>query len=156
VATIEKSIEVDVPVSVAYNQWTQFEEFPRFMEGVKSVRQLDDTHLEWTAEIGGEEHTWRAEISRQEPDRLISWRALEGKYNSGKVTFESLEPDRTRVNVEMTYDAEGLKEALGSALGFDSRRVEGDLERFREFIEKRQSETGGWRAEVHHGTVTDR
>jgi uncharacterized membrane protein len=156
VATIEKSIEVDVPVSVAYDQWTQFEEFPRFMEGVKSVRQLDDTHLEWTAEIGGQEHTWRAEISHQEPDRLISWRALEGKYNSGKVTFESLGPDRARVDVEMTYDAEGLKEALGSALGFDSRRVESDLERFREFIEKRQSETGGWRAEVHQGTVTDR
>ena len=83
-ATIEKSIKVDVPVTVAYNQWTQFEEFPQFMDGVKSVRQLDDTHLEWTAEIGGEEHSWQAEISNQEPDRLISWRAVDGKYNSGK------------------------------------------------------------------------
>ena len=155
-ATIEKSVEVDVPVSVAYNQWTQFEEFPRFMEGVKSVRQLDDNHLEWTAEIGGQEHTWRAEISQQEPDRLISWRALEGKYNSGKVTFEHIEAGRSRINVEMTYDAEGMKEALGSALGFDSRRVEGDLERFKEFVEQRQAETGAWRGEVHQGSVTDR
>jgi uncharacterized membrane protein len=156
VATIEKSIEVDVPVSVAYNQWTQFEEFPRFMEGVKSVRQLDDTHLEWTVEIGGEQHTWQAEISHQEPDRLISWRALEGKYNSGKVTFEPLQPNTTRINVEMTYDAEGMKEALGSALGFDSRRVSGDLDRFKEFVETRQTETGAWRGEVHQGTGADR
>ena len=155
-ATIEKSIEVDVPVSVAYNQWTQFEEFPQFMEGVTSVRQLDNTHLQWTAEIGGTEHTWQAEISHQEPDRLVSWRALEGTYNSGKVTFEPLGPNETRIDVEMTYDAEGLKETLGSALGFDSRRVEGDLERFKEYIEKRQAETGGWRGEVHQGTVTDR
>jgi uncharacterized membrane protein len=155
-ATIEKSIEVEVPVNVAYDQWTQFEEFPRFMEGVKSVRQLDNTHLEWTAEIGGQEHTWEAEITHQEPDRLISWRAVEGKYNSGKVTFEPLGPSQSRINVEMTYDAEGMKEALGSALGFDSRRVEGDLERFKEFIEERQTQTGAWEGEVHQGRVTDR
>lgn len=155
-ATIEQSIDVDVPVNVAYNQWTQFEEFPRFMEGVKSVRQLGDTNLQWTAEIGGEEHTWQAEITHQEPDRLVSWRAVDGKYNSGKVTFEPLGEGKTRVNVEMTYDAEGLKEALGSALSFDSRRVGADLERFKEFIEKRQVETGAWRGEVHQGTVTDR
>jgi uncharacterized membrane protein len=155
-ATIEKSIDVDAPVSTVYNQWTQFEEFPQFMEGVKSVRQLDDTHLQWTAEIGGEEHTWQAEISQQEPDRLISWRAVDGKYNSGKVTFEPLDQHQTRVKVEMTYDAEGLKEALGSALSFDDRRVSGDLDRFKEFIEKRQSETGAWRGEVHQGNVTDR
>ena len=155
-ATIEKSIDVEVPVNVAYDQWTQFEEFPRFMEGVKSVRQLEDTHLEWTAEIGGQEHTWQAEITNQEPDRLISWRAVEGKYNSGKVTFEPLGPGQSRINVEMTYDAEGMKEALGSALGFDSRRVEGDLERFKEFIEERRTETGSWDGEVHQGRATDR
>ena len=106
--------------------------------------------------IGGEEHTWKAEISQQEPERLVSWRAIHGKYNSGKVTFESLAPEKTRVNVEMTYDAEGMKEALGSALGFDSRRVSGDLDRFKEFIEKRLTETGAWRGEVHQGAVTDR
>jgi uncharacterized membrane protein len=156
VATIEKSIEVDVPVSTVYNQWTQFEEFPEFMEGVKSVRQIDDTHLQWTAEIGGEEHTWQAEISQQEPDRLVSWRSVDGKYNSGKVTFERVEPSKTRVNVEMTYDAEGMKEALGSAVGLDSMWVSNDLDRFKEFIEKRQSETGGWRGQVQQGTVTER
>ena len=104
-----------------------------------SVRQLDDTHLEWKAEIGGEEHTWKAEISQQEPDRLVSWRSLHGKYNSGKVTFESLAPEKTRVNVEMTYDTEGMKEAIGSSLGIDSMWVSGDLDRFKEFIEKRQT-----------------
>jgi uncharacterized membrane protein len=156
VASVNESVEVDVPVSVAYNQWTQFEEFPLFMEGVKSVRQLDDTHLEWTAEIGGEEHRWEAEISHQEPDRLVSWRAIEGKYNSGKVTFEPLEANRTRIDVEMTYDAEGWKESAGSALGLDSHRVSSDLDRFKELIETREMESGGWRGEVHEGRVTDR
>jgi len=155
-ASVNESVEVDVPISVAYNQWTQFEEFPSFMEGVKSVRQVDDTHLEWTAEIGGEEHSWLAEIGHQEPDRLVSWSAVEGKYSSGKVTFEPLEGNRTRIDVEMIYDAEGWKESAGSALGFDSRRVSGDLDRFKELIETREMETGGWRGEVHEGTVTDR
>jgi len=156
VATIEKSIEVEAPVTTVYNQWTQFEEFPQFMEGVKSVRQIDETHLQWTAEIAGEEHSWQAEITHQEPDRRVSWRAVDGKYNSGEVTFDPVEPNRTRVNVEMTYDAEGMKESLGSALGLDSRHVSGDLDRFKEFVEKRQIETGGWRGEVHQGTVIDR
>jgi uncharacterized membrane protein len=156
VATIEKSIDIEAPISTVYNQWTQFEDFPQFMEGVTAVRQLDDTHLQWTAEIGGEEHTWKAEITNQEPDRLISWRAVDGKYNSGRVTFEPLDPNQTRINVEMTYDAEGMKEALGSALGFDSRTVSGDLDRFKEYIEERHSATGRWRGEVHGGTVTDR
>jgi uncharacterized membrane protein len=156
VASVTESIDIDCPLQTVYNQWTQFEEFPQFMEGVKAVRQLDDSHLQWTAEIGGEEHTWKAEITHQEPDRLISWRAVDGKYNSGKVTFEPLDVNQTRINVEMTYDAEGVKEALGSGLGFDSRRIGGDLDRFKEFIEKRQSETGAWRGEVHQGTRTDR
>jgi uncharacterized membrane protein len=154
-ASIKESVVVDAPVDMAYNQWTQFEEFPRFMEGVKSVRQLDDTHLEWVAEIGGEEHTWQAEIVEQTPDRVVSWRARDGKYNSGKVTFAP-EGDGTLVDVEMTYDTEGWKESAGSALGFDSRRVQGDLERFKEFIEERQRETGAWRGEVERGTVTSR
>jgi uncharacterized membrane protein len=153
-ASISESIVTDVPVDVAYNQWTQFEEFPRFMEGVKSVRQVDDTHLEWVAEIGGQEHKWLAEITEQEPDRVIAWRAVDGKYNSGRVTFEPIHSHRTGIDVEMTYDAEGWKESAGSALGFDSRRVNADLERFKEFIEERQRETGAWRGEVHEGTVT--
>jgi uncharacterized membrane protein len=155
-ASINETVVVEVPVDVAYNQWTQFEEFPRFMEGVKSVRQMDDTHVEWVAEIGGEEHTWQAEIGEQEPDRVISWRAIDGKYNSGKVTFESLDGNRTELDVEMTYDAEGWKESAGSALGFDSRRVKGDLERFKEFIEARQRETGAWRDEIPRGIITGR
>src|SRR5689334_23708969 len=100
-STIEQSIEINVPVQTAYNQWTQFEEFPAFMDGVESVRQLDDTHLEWTAEIGGERHSWQAGISQQEPDRIVSWRAIDGKYNSGKVTFEPVDTNRTRIDVEM-------------------------------------------------------
>jgi uncharacterized membrane protein len=155
-ASIKESIDVDVPVDVAYNQWTQFEEFRRFMEGVKSVRQVDDRHLEWVAEIGGQEHTWLAEITKQEPDHVISWRAIDGKYNSGKVTFQPVESHKTRIDVEMTYDAEGWKESAGSALGFDSRRVHADLERFKEFIEERQRETGAWRGEVREGSVTSR
>src|SRR5919108_4262715 len=105
---LQKSIEVDCALNHVYNQWTQFEEFPRFMEGVKSVKQLDDTHLHWVAEIGGKEHSWDAEISHQEPDRRIAWRSRDGKYVSGEVTFEPLGSDRTRVSVEMTYDREGL------------------------------------------------
>jgi uncharacterized membrane protein len=153
-ATVNEFIEVDVPVSTAYNQWTQFEEFPQFMEGVESVRQLDDTHLHWVAEFGGERHEWDAEITEQEPDRVVAWRARDGKYNSGRVRFEPLGSDRTRIDVELTWDPEGLKEELGSALGSDSRRVKGDLERFKELIERRGVETGAWRGEVHQGERT--
>jgi len=153
-ASVSESIEVDVPVSVAYNQWTQFEEFPSFMEGVESVRQLDDTHLHWVAEIGGKRHEWDAEITQQEPDRRIAWRAQDGKYNSGNVTFESQTSDQTRINVEMTYDAEGLVESLGGALGADDRRVKGDLKRFKELIESRGAESGAWRGKVQKGEVT--
>jgi uncharacterized membrane protein len=151
VATVHESIELDVPVSVAYNQWTQFEEFPKFMEGVGSVRQLDDAHLHWAAEFGGERHEWDAEITRQEPDRVISWRARDGKYISGEVRFEPLGADRTRIDVEFVWEPEGLKEELGSALGADSRRVKGDLERFKELVESRGVETGAWRGEIHQG-----
>jgi uncharacterized membrane protein len=156
VATIEKSIEVGVPVRVAYNQWTQFEEFPQFMEGVKSVEQLDPAHLRWTAEIGGQEHTWEAEITSQQPDQMVAWRAKDGKYNSGKVRFLPITADTTRIDVEMTYDAEGLTEELGSALGFDSRQVGKDLERFKEFVESRGAETGAWRGQIHQSSGTER
>jgi uncharacterized membrane protein len=151
-ASVSESIEVDVPVQTAYNQWTQFEEFPRFMEDVESVTQLDDAHLRWVAEVGGKRHEWKAEITHQEPDRRIAWRALDGKYVSGEVTFEPLGPDRTRIDVEFTYDAEGLAETLGSAVGMDARRVQGDLKRFKEFVESRGVETGAWRGEVHRGS----
>ena len=151
----EHTIDVDVPVQTAYNQWTQFEEFPSFMEGVESVRQTDDTHLHWSAEIGGTRHEWDAEITNQEPDRRVAWRARDGKYNSGEVTFEPQGADRTRINVEMTYDAEGLKESLGSAVGADDRRVKGDLKRFKELIESRGTASGAWRGEVPAGGDSD-
>src|SRR3712207_2072733 len=126
-ANIEKSIDVDVPVRTAYDQWTQFEEFPRFMEGVESVQQLDDAHLRWVAEIGGKRHEWEAEITSQEPDRHVAWRATDGKENAGSVRFEPIGSDRTRVQVEMSYEPEGMVEKLGSAVGVDDRRVKADL-----------------------------
>ncbi|MDQ2966475.1 MAG: SRPBCC family protein [Chloroflexota bacterium] len=151
---ITKSIEVDVPVTTAYNQWTQFEEFPRFMEGVKSVRQLDDKTLEWTAEIAGVARSWRAEIVDQTADRRVSWRSTSGTRNNGVVTFEPLGDKRTRVTVEMDVDPEGLVENIGDALGILDRRIQGDLERFQEFIEARGRETGAWRGEVKQGART--
>jgi uncharacterized membrane protein len=150
-ARVEESIEVNVPVSTAYNQWTQFEAFPEFMEGVESLKQIDDTHLRWVAEIGGQRHEWTAEIVEQKPDKMVAWRALEGHDNSGTVTFEPLDQNRTRINVVMEHETEGLTETLGSALGADSRRVKGDLERFKELVESRGVETGAWRGEVEQG-----
>ena len=150
-ATIEESIEVNVPVQTAYNQWTQFEDFPHFMESVESVEQVDDTHLRWTAEVGGERRTWEAEITEQQPDARVAWKATGGHGNSGVVTFQRLDDRNTVVTVRMEHVTEGLKEQLGSALGADSRRVKGDLERFKEFIESRGRETGAWRGQVESG-----
>jgi uncharacterized membrane protein len=150
-ATIEESIDVNVPVSTAYNQWTQFEEFPEFMEGIESVQQIDDTHLLWTAEIGGEREEWRAEISEQTPDQRIAWHATEGKTNAGVVTFHRIDDDKTRVMLQMDWEPEGMKEKAGAAIGSDSRRVKGDLERFKELIERRGTPTGAWRGEVEQG-----
>ena len=147
-ATIEESIEVNVPVTTAYNQWTQFEEFPEFMEGVESVQQIDDTHLLWTAEIGGTREEWRAEISEQTPDQRIAWHATEGKTNAGVVTFHRIDDSTTRIMLQMDWEPEGMKESVGSAIGSDSRRVKADLERFKEMIERRGTPTGAWRGEV--------
>ena len=146
--TIEESVEVQVPVRTAYNQWTQFEEFPSFMEGVDEVRQLDDTHVHWRASIGGDTEEWDAEITDQRPDERVAWSATGGKRNAGLVTFKPLGEERTQVTVRMDWEDEGLVEKAGSALGFDDRRVQGDLERFKELIESRGHETGAWRGEV--------
>jgi uncharacterized membrane protein len=153
-ASVEKPIEVNVPVRTAYNQWTQFEEFPRFMEGVKEVRQLDDTRLHWRAEIAGKEEEWDAEISEQTPDQRVAWHNTTGARNAGVVTFHYLEPSKTRVMLQMDYEPEGLLESVGSALGFVERRVEGDLKRFKEFIEARGAETGAWRGEIQNENVS--
>ena len=145
---VEKSIEVDVPVSTAYNQWTQFETFPEFMEGVKAVKQLDNTKLHWTAEIAGKTKEWDATITQQEPDQRVAWRNVDGAENAGDVRFEPVGDGRTRIKLHLVYDPEGVVENVGDALGVVSRRVEGDLERFKKFIEERGSETGGFRESV--------
>ncbi len=145
---IEESVEVEVPVSTAYNQWTQFEEFPRFMKGVKEVRQLDDTRLHWVAEFGGSRHEWDAKITEQLPDERVAWRNTDGKQNAGVVTFHKLDPNRSRIMVQMDYVPEGIKEKLGDALGAADRRVQGDLERFKELIEARGEASDAWRGEV--------
>ena len=152
-ATVHESISVRAPISTVYNQWTQFEEFPRFMEGVEHVQQLDDTRLHWVTEFGGKQHEWEAKIVEQKPDSRIAWQAVDGKDNGGTVTFHSEGPDVTRVDVEMQYDPEGLVESLGSKIGSDDRRVKADLERFKELVESRGAETGAWRGKVEAGQV---
>lgn len=148
--TIDESIEVNVPVSTAYNQWTQFEDFPLFMEGVDHVQQLDDTLLHWAATVAGKTNEWNAKILEQHPDRQISWISEDGKKTRGTVMFEPVAESKTRVRLSMSYQADPL-EAIGSAAGLDARRVRGDLERFKELIEGRGSETGAWRGEVSAG-----
>ncbi len=152
--TIEKSIEVDAPLNTVYNQWTQFEEFPRFMEGVKEVRQTDDKRLHWRADIAGKEKEWDAEIYRQEPDQAIAWRSTSGAQNGGEVRFSSAGGNRTQITLTISYDPEGIIENIGDALGAVSMRVQGDLNRFKEFIESRGSETGAWRGEIRGGSVS--
>lgn len=147
-SVIEKSIEINVPVRTAYNQWTQFEEFPKFMEGVKQVRQLDDRHLQWKAEIGGKEKEWHAEITEQIPDERIAWTSREGAKNAGVVTFHRLSDSTSKVMLQLEYDPDGFVEQVGDTVGVVSQRVLGDLERFKQYIESRGQETGAWRGTV--------
>ena len=149
--TIDASIDVNVPVSVAYNQWTQFEDFPLFMEGVEHVQQLDDTRLHWVANVGGKQAEWDAKIIKQRPDRQITWVSEDGKEMHGTVTFEPLGPDKARVHLWMTYRAEGPTEQLSSAAGLDTRLVSADLERFKELVESRGQESDAWRGEIVAG-----
>ena len=181
-ATIEKSIDVGVPVSVAYDQWTQFEEFPQFMDGIVEVKQLDDTHLHWVADIDGERKEWKGAAHRLKVRRVgdgnnfrsgaaqpssgrirsgaaarrraVAWRSVEGLENSGRVEFEPIDSG-TRVSVAMQYDAEGVKESLGALFGVDGRQVANDLESFRELVEAREVPTGAWRGTVESGDVVD-
>lgn len=151
-ATIVEDIEVAAPVTVVYNQWTQFEEFPTFMEGVDEVKQLDDTLIHWAASIAGKKAEWDAKIIEQEPDKRITWESIDGKSTRGTVSFEPAgSPQRTRVRLAMTYAADGPTEQIGSAIGLDERRVRGDLERFRDLIEERKSGTGAWRGTIEDG-----
>jgi len=153
-ATVEKTIDVNVPVSTAYDQWTQFEEFPRFMEGIVSVNQIDDGHVHWVAEVNGERQEWDAEIVEQEPDRVIAWRSTGGLRNSGRVEFLAI-AEGTRVSVEMEYEPEGIKETVGAALGLDGGQVGDDLERFKDLVEGRDLPTGSWRGEISDGDVVE-
>lgn len=152
-SNVTKYIDVNVPVRTAYNQWTQFEEFPKFMEGIEQVRQLDDTRMHWVANVGGKTKEWDAKITEQLPDERVAWTNIDGAPNAGVVTFHKLSDTTTRVTLQMDYDPEGLVENVGDALGFVSRRVEGDLQRFKQFIEARGQETGAWRGEVNQDHV---
>ena len=147
-AEIVESVDVAVPVRTAYDQWTQFEEFPQFMGGVEEVRQIDDTHLRWTAEIGGKRKEWEAEITEQHPDERVAWTAISGEGNAGVVTFHPLSDRETRVTVQLDWQPQGVTENLGVAMGLDDHQVKKDLERFKDMIEARGTETGAWRGEV--------
>jgi uncharacterized membrane protein len=151
--TITKSIAVEKPLSMVYNQWTQFEQFPRFMEGIKKVTQMDDQRLHWEAEIGGKTKEWDARIVDQVPDHVIAWESEGGENNSGAVEFSVISPNQTRIDLRITYDPQGFAESAGDALGLVSSKVQGDLERFKEFIEDRNQETGAWRGNVYVGRI---
>ena len=148
---VERDIVVKAPLQMVYNQWTQFEEFPQFMEGVEEVRQLDDSHLLWRADIAGRDTEWEAEIREQVPDQRVAWHSTSGRGTAGLVEFEPQQADETKIHLEMDYELEGVVENIGDALGVIERRVEGDLARFKDFIESRSSETGGWRGEIEGG-----
>ena len=151
--TITEELTVDAPRSATYNQWTQFEDFPRFMHGVEEVTQLDDTRLHWVAKVAGKRAEWDAKILTQEPDERISWESEDGKQTRGTVVFEEIGPTTTRVRLEMSYLPEGVLEQAGSAVGLDRRRVSGDLQRFKDLIE-RGPESGGWRGRIESGRET--
>jgi uncharacterized membrane protein len=147
-STIEQSIEVNVPVRTAYDQWTQFEEFPRFMEGVETVEQTDDTHLHWIAKIAGAKREWDAQIDEQTPDQRIAWHSTSGAKNAGVVTFHRIADGKTKVMLQLEFDPQGFVEKAGDAVGVVRARTKGDLERFKDFIEARGVQTGAWRGEV--------
>jgi len=146
--TVEKIVEVNAPLSRVYNQWTQFESFPEFMEGVEEVRQVNDKVLHWKANISGKIREWDAEIFQQIPDSLIAWRATSGPAHTGSVSFRSRGPNLTEVMVRIEFQPQSLLESLAGTFGVIGRRIEGDLERFKDFIQNRQEETGGWRGRI--------
>jgi uncharacterized membrane protein len=152
-ANIERSIDVDVPVRTAYDQWTQFEEFPSFMEGVEEIRQIDDTHTHWRTKVAGREKEFDAAITEQIPDERIAWTSQDGPEHAGVVTFHRIDDSKTRVMLQLDYEPEGAAEKVGDLLGVVERRVKGDLERFKELIESRGVQSGGWRGEVDQTTT---
>ncbi len=155
-SNIEQSIDVEVDVRTAYDQWTQFEDFPKFMEGVEEVRQIDDTHTHWKTKIAGREKEFDAEITEQTPDQRIAWTSEGGPEHAGVVTFHRLDEKKTRVMLQLDYEPEGAVEKVGDALGLVKRRVTGDLERFKALVEERGSghPTGAWRGEVEQSATS--
>jgi uncharacterized membrane protein len=151
-STIEKSIDINVPAHTAYNQWTQFEDFPKFMEGVLEVRQLDEKRLHWCTKIGGKEQNFDSEITEQIPDKRIAWRSRAGSSNAGVVTFHPLNDEQTRIMLQMEYEPEGVIEKTGDLLGIASSRIQGDLQRFKDFVETQGDATGAWRGKIERNT----
>lgn len=147
-SSVSESIEINVPVKTAYNQWTQFEDFPQFMKSVKEIRQLDDKHLHWRANVAGEEKEWDVEITEQVPDKRIAWRSITGVKNGGVATFHKISDTCCRVMVQMDYEPENAIESVGDAMGAVRMELRGNLQNFKELLEKRGSETGGWRGEI--------
>lgn len=147
-AQVQKSVDVDVPVRTAYDQWTQFESFPHFMDGVEKITQLDDTHTHWKTKIGGVEREFDAEITEQHPDERVAWKSTDGTTHAGVVTFHRLDADKTRVTVQIDWEPEGIVEKAGALVQADDLKVKGDLDRFKDFIEGRGRETGAWRGDV--------
>ncbi len=147
-ASVTKSIDVHVPISTVYNQWTQFETFPEFMGGVDQVTQLDDRRLHWKVTVGGQTREFDAEVTEQNPEERVAWKSTDGETHAGVVTFHKLAEDETRVTVQLDWQPEGIVEKAGAAVGFDDHQVSGDLDRFKTFIEERGRETGAWRGEV--------
>lgn len=151
-ATVTQSVDVDVPVSAAYNQWTQFESFPQFMGGVDSITELDDTHTHWKTSIGGVHHEFDTEITEQHPDERVAWKSTDGTSHAGVVTFHRLSDSTSRVTAQIDWQPEGAVEKVGAAVGVDDRQVKADMARFKEFIEQRGGETGAWRGDVAAGS----
>ncbi|WP_222194553.1 SRPBCC family protein [Modestobacter italicus] len=147
-ANVEKSIDVDVPIRQVYDQWTQFESFPQFMNGVERITQLDDRHTHWVTKVGGVEREFDAEITEQHPDERVAWKSTDGKSHAGVVTFHKISDTTTRVMVQIDWEPEGVVEKVGAAVGVDDRQISADVKRFKEFIESRGTETGAWRGDV--------
>jgi uncharacterized membrane protein len=147
-STVTESVDVQVPVATAYNQWTQFESFPQFMEGVKEVRQLDDTHTHWVTKMGGVTREFDATITEQHPDERVAWKSENGPRQAGVVTFHKLDDNRTRVTAQMDFEPEGIAEKAADKVGMIEGRVKDDMERFRQFVEGKGHETGAWRGDV--------
>lgn len=150
---IEKTIEVNAPLSAVYNQWIQFENFPEFMEGVIEVQQLDEKRLRWKTKSAGQVKEWEVEIFQQEPDSLVAWRSTSGPLHGGTVCFRSRGPNRTEIMLRVEYAPQGMLESLASSFGVVGRRIENDLERFKEFIQNQPAETGAWRGRILDGRV---